>query len=50
MAGLPSETVRAGGELAIVNDEPTPYDGEAALLVRGRAGEVLEAVSRALDG
>jgi NAD-dependent deacetylase len=50
VAGLPSETVRAGGELAIVNDEPTPYDGEAALLVRGRAGEVLEAVSRALDG
>jgi NAD-dependent deacetylase len=50
VAGLPSETVRAGGELAIVNDEPTPYDGDAALVVRGRAGEVLEAVLRALDG
>jgi len=25
----------------IVNDEPTPYDGLAELVVRGRAAEVL---------
>jgi len=25
----------------IVNDEPTPYDALAELVVRGRAGEVL---------
>ena len=41
VAGLPAATVRAGGALAIVNDEPTGYDDEAALLVRGRAGEAL---------
>ena len=26
-----------------MNDEPTPYDGLADLVVRGRAGEVLAA-------
>jgi NAD-dependent deacetylase len=30
-----------GARLAIVSDEPTPYDGLADLVVRGRAGEVL---------
>ena len=31
VAGLPAETLRAGGALAIVNDEPTGYDDDAAL-------------------
>jgi NAD-dependent deacetylase len=47
-AGLPDETVRAGGALAIVNDEPTPYDDAATLLVRGRAAEALGQVARIL--
>ena len=29
-AGLPDETIRHGGKLAIVNREPTPYDQRAA--------------------
>jgi NAD-dependent deacetylase len=40
-AGLPVEAVGAGVPLVIVNDEETPYDDLATLVVRGRAGEVL---------
>ena len=40
-AGLPMEAVSSGARLVIVNDEPTPYDDMATLVVRGRAGEVL---------
>jgi NAD-dependent deacetylase len=35
--------------LAIVNAEPTPYDGDAALVVRDSISDVLEEVGRALD-
>ena len=45
VAGLPAEAVRSGGALAILNSDPTPYDDDAVLLVRGRAGEVLAAVA-----
>ena len=40
-AELPLVAVRNGARLAIVNDEPTPYDDIADLVVRGRAGQVL---------
>ena len=40
-AGLPAEARGNGVSLVIVNDEPTPYDDIADLVVRGRAGEVL---------
>jgi NAD-dependent deacetylase len=43
VAGLPDETLRAGGELAIVNRDPTPYDDRAALVVHAAAGETLAA-------
>ena len=45
VAGLPGETLAAGGCLAIVNGEATPHDDEATLVVRGRAGEVLASVA-----
>ena len=49
-AGLPLEAVSSGADLAIVNDEPTPFDGHASVVVRGRAGEVLgPAVDRVLS-
>lgn len=48
VAGLPQETVMHSGELAIVNRDPTPYDGQAVLVARDSAGEVLGAVSRLL--
>ena len=37
VAGLPDETLRHGGLLAIVNRDPTPYDGRAALVLHGSA-------------
>ena len=40
-AGLPQVAVGHGARLVIVNDEPTPMDDLATLVVRGRAGEVL---------
>ena len=40
-AALPMEALGAGARLVIVNDEPTPFDEVAHLVVRGRAGEVL---------
>ena len=48
VAGLPAETVRAGGALAIVNESPTPFDDRAALVVRDRAGVVLGEVAERL--
>ena len=50
VAGLPEETLAAGGTLAIVNRGPTPYDARATLRVEGGAGEVLAAVAAALKG
>jgi NAD-dependent deacetylase len=50
VAGLPEETLAAGGALAIVNRGPTPFDGRATLRVEGSAGEVLAAVAEVLGG
>jgi NAD-dependent deacetylase len=44
VAGLPVETLDAGGDLAIVNRGPTPLDGHAVLKIDASAGETLEAV------
>jgi NAD-dependent deacetylase len=48
VAGLPLETLGAGGELAIVNRGRTPYDAQATLCIQASAGEVLPAVVEAL--
>ncbi len=40
-AALPEVAERQGARVVIVNDEPTPLDELATLVVRGRAGEVL---------
>jgi NAD-dependent protein deacetylase/lipoamidase len=48
VAGLPLETIAAGGVVAIVNRGPTPLDDEAALKLDGSAGEILRAVLGAL--
>ena len=50
-ADLPAQVLRGGGRLAIVNDEATPLDPVADVVLRGRAGEVLpEAVDLAAFG
>jgi NAD-dependent deacetylase len=41
VAGLPEETLRHGGKLAIVNHDPTTYDARADIVIHGSAGEVL---------
>jgi NAD-dependent deacetylase len=48
VAGLPLETLAAGGTLAIVNKGPTALDARAALRVEGSAGDVLGRVVAAL--
>ena len=49
VASLPAESLRAGGALAILNGEPTPYDDDATLVVRGLAGTVLADVVELLE-
>ena len=48
VAGLPRETLDAGGAVAIVNREATPFDARAAVRLHGNAGELLTAVVAAL--
>jgi NAD-dependent deacetylase len=48
VAGLPDETVSAGGALAIVNRGPTPFDGLADVRLDAGAGETLAAVTTLL--
>ena len=49
-ADLPAAAVRAGAALAIVNDEATPLDGIASVVVRGRVGQVLPPAVRHVLG
>jgi NAD-dependent deacetylase len=49
VAGLPEDTLAHGGELAIVNRDPTPYDGRARIVLHGSAGEVLAACVSSLS-
>jgi NAD-dependent deacetylase len=42
VAGLPDETLDAGGLVAVLNQAPTRVDRRAALVLREPAGDVLE--------
>jgi NAD-dependent deacetylase len=48
VAGLPQETLAAGGRLAIVNRGATSYDGRAEVRIDASAGEALSAVATLL--
>jgi NAD-dependent deacetylase len=48
VAALPSDTLAAGGLLAIVNRGGTPWDSRAELVVDAAAGETLGALAAAL--
>jgi NAD-dependent deacetylase len=50
VAGLPEETLAAGGRLAIVNRGSTPFDRRADVRIDAGAGETLRALARALGG
>jgi NAD-dependent deacetylase len=48
VAGLPEETVSAGGQLAIVNRGATPFDQLSSVRIEGGAGETLAALAQEL--
>jgi NAD-dependent deacetylase len=49
-AGIPGETARHGGKVAIINNQPTALDREAQFLLRGAAGQILtELAERAMQ-
>jgi NAD-dependent deacetylase len=48
VAGLPLETLAAGGSVAIVNRGSTPFDARATVTIDGGAGETLRALANAL--
>jgi len=50
VAGWPADTLRAGGSLAVLNRDETPYDADATVTIREAAGEVLDEVRRLLLG
>jgi NAD-dependent deacetylase len=50
VAGLPQETLAAGGSLAIVNRDETPYDARASVRIAAGAGETLRALADRLAG
>jgi NAD-dependent deacetylase len=43
VAGLPEETLGAGGCVAVLNQAPTRVDDRAELVLREPAGAILEA-------
>jgi NAD-dependent deacetylase len=49
-AGVPQVAVEQGTPLVIVNDEPTPMDRQAAVVLRGRAGQVLPELANLAGG
>jgi NAD-dependent deacetylase len=48
VAGLPHETLVAGGQIAVVNLGPTPFDAKAAVKIDGSASEALSELARIL--
>jgi NAD-dependent deacetylase len=48
IAGLPGQTIEAGGALAIVNRGSTPWDSRADLVIDNSAGETLSELAAAL--
>ena len=49
-ADVPEAARERGAPLVIVNDEPTPLDVAATVVLRGRSGEVLPEIRRLCDG
>jgi NAD-dependent deacetylase len=49
-ADIPLIAVLQGAPLLIVNDEPTPLDELAAVVLRGRSGEILPEIRRLAGG
>jgi NAD-dependent deacetylase len=48
-ADIPVAAVRSGASLIVINAEPTPLDELAAMVIRGKSGEVLPEIVRLID-
>jgi NAD-dependent deacetylase len=48
-AGIPRLAREHGAELCIINAEPTPFDQLAAVVIHGKAGEVLPEIVRRIE-
>lgn len=48
-ADVPEAALERGAPLIVVNDEPTPLDVAATVVIRGRSGEVLPEIQRLAD-
>jgi NAD-dependent deacetylase len=49
IAGIPTLTLRSGGELAVITNGPTPYDGDAFIKLDGDVEHELEALLEAVN-
>jgi len=49
-ADVPQLAIERGAPLVIVNDEPTPLDVAATVVIRGRSGEALPEIRRLARG
>ena len=49
-ADIPLMAVRSGAQLIVINAEPTPFDELAAVVVRGKSGEVLPEIVKLIGG
>lgn len=49
VAGLPSITLRSGGQLALITNGPTPFDGDAFAKLGGDVADDLNALLAAID-
>jgi NAD-dependent deacetylase len=49
-ADIPLVAVRSGAQLIVINAEPTPFDELAAVVIRGKSGEVLPELVELIGG
>jgi NAD-dependent deacetylase len=49
-ADIPLRAVRSGARLIVINAEPTPLDELAAVVIRGKSGEVLPEIVELIGG
>jgi NAD-dependent deacetylase len=49
-AEIPLVATRSGAQLIVINAEPTPFDELAAVVIRGKSGEVLPEIVELIDG
>ncbi len=49
-ADIPLVAIRSGAPLVVINPEPTPFDELAAVVIRGKSGEVLPEIVELIGG